>query len=189
MTRSERARFPQRLEHYFGGADEGRAFAADVHEALIRLLRRFGGEPFWIAASAIQEARRRLIERNAELLDAAARSDLASDERLEAVSRATAVLAVAIAEARPIKGLQASGDPDEQPRNLLLAPNAYCALVIGLSIAILTLSGETADPYVVVGSADMAVDAAFAKLSTALRARDPAAALAKEFSALLPLLP
>lgn len=190
MGRLEPATFPQRLEAYFGPEAPGEptAFAGDMREALERLLRRYGGEAFWVAAPAIEAARRRLIERFPDVLAAATESGLAAGARREPVARAAAAIAVVLAEARPIKGLEASAEPDEQPRHLLLSPNAYCALVIGLSIAMLTLGGEGEDADVVVGSADMAVDAAFARFSVALRARDAAGALANEFLATLPFL-
>ena len=178
--------FPQRLERYFGddAKKKGVNFAIEIFVALKKLLRRYGGEAFFIYEPAVAEVGRRLSSLyGANLKMAAAPPDGDQKDRAETIARAAAAIAVEIALARPIKEFAPMADSKDQPRNLLLAPNAYCALVIGLAIAMMTLD-ETQDADVVVGSADLAVDAAFAELHGALRARDAVTALTQQFLSL-----
>jgi len=109
-------------------------------------------------------------------------------------SRLCAAIAAEIAAARPIKELLLNSSAASPPKHLVLSPNAYCACVLGLSTALVSLGalrqqeGQASREDILV-AADYAVGARFSRLTGALRGRDPAEALAAEFAAILPFLP
>jgi hypothetical protein len=115
-------------------------------------------------------------------------------ERAPSVTRLCAAVASELAFARPIKEVLLDPDAATAPKNLFLSPNAYCACVIGLSTAIVSLRRGTpvgepeAERDEIIVSADMAVDARFSPLIAALRGRDPIGGLTSEFAAILPFL-
>ncbi len=184
--------FPLPVAAYFGReAADTHAFASEIYYALKGLLRRFGAEEFFVSEQALEDVRSRMEERHGDLVAAALEASGPANERSLRIARICAALAVELSAARPIKELAPGVDAQARPKNLLLSPNAYCAMVVALSIAVMSLAQDEPglDRNVVLGSADMAVDARFQGLAAALRQRDPIGALAAEFAAMLPFLP
>ena len=175
--KSDNLTFPRPLGAYFRafGAtaeDEG-AFANELYYATKGLLRHFGAEDFLVSEQAFESVR----ERMSALRGGPGEIDICAF---------CAGLAVEIAAARPV--LRIAFGAGIGPRNLMLAPNAYCALVMALAVALAT-SDKNAEPNRILHAADLTVDACFGELSRALRAREPGPALAAELRALLPHLP
>lgn len=185
--------FPNPPRAYFAPADgrEAPAFTSEIYYAIKGLLRRFGCGTFMVAEQAIEDARAELEAHHADLIAAALASDVGPGERAHRAAQLSAAIAVELAAARPIKELAPGPDSQQRPKNFMLSPNAYCAFVVGLAIAIAArIEAEPElDREIVIGSADMAVDARFTQLAAALKGREPVEALTREFTALLPFLP
>lgn len=189
--KSESFLFPAAPRAYFGAQEgqEAHAFTSEIYYAIKGLLRRFGCETFMVSEQTVDDVREEIESRHADLVAAALASEGPAGER--GAARLAAAIAVELAAARPIKELATGADSQQHPKNFMLSPNAYCALVIGLAIAIAARIHDDPefDREIVVGSADMAVDARFPQLAAGLKSRDPVAALTDEFTALLPFLP
>ena len=184
--------FPQPISAYFSAeAIDARSFTPEIYYALTGLLRRFGVDAFFVSEQAIDEALTRLIDgRAAEF--AALRASDDSAARRHAQIQLCAALAVEIAGARPIREIAPTCAGSFAPRHLCLSPNHYCALVIGLSIALASRGEASTNENLdlILDSADLAVDARFGKFSAVLKkGREPAPALACEFEAILDFLP
>ena len=188
--------FPLPIESYFdparGEGENARAFAVVVYAALRGLLRGFGAEACLIQELAIDAAwndvrrrRRGLIASVVEAGEAASPASRKAD-----VLALSAALALALAERRPIKQLTFGADESRRPKHLLLSPNFYCATAIGLATAIASSAAQERrlDKAEIVAAADAGVDARFSRLIAAARAREPVAALAAEFAAVMPYL-
>jgi hypothetical protein len=186
--------FPLPVDAYFGHPDEETAqdslFTHVVYGAFGKMLRKFGARRFLVFEEPIENARSALLVRHRDLVWSAisAKEDA---QRQEAVTRLCAAIVCALSAQRPIKELDIDPGGRSIPRHLLVAPNAYCALVVGLATAVASLKRnlDEFDEEAIAAAADMAVDARFPKFSVALRGRDPLAALTREFSAVLPFLP
>lgn len=187
--------FPLPVTAYFGHPDEekerGAAFTQSFYGGMKILLRNFGVQQYLLHEEAIESARSELLFRHADLIWAAigAKDDAA---RRENVTRLCAAITCAISAERPIKALDADFEAPALPKHLLASPNAYCAIVMGLATAIVSLNrdGEEFDEDAIVLAADMTVDARFSKFGPALRlSRDPVSAVAEVFSTVLPFLP
>jgi hypothetical protein len=183
--------FPQAVTYYFGAeAIEAGALTPEIYYALKALLRRFGSETHLVSEQAVHEAVELVVERNAETVTQALNVSESAEARFSAALRLSASLAIAFAAKRPIREVAANPQRPGTPKHLLLAPNEYCALVVGLAIALASrpdLAGVGAEALI--DSADFAVDARFAELSAAIRGRHPAAAVEAGFKAILPFLP
>ena len=185
--------FPLPIESYFdparGEGENARAFAVVVYAALRGLLRGFGAEACLIQELAIDAAwndvRRRRRGLIASVVEAASPASRKAD-----VLALSAALALALAERRPIKQLTFGADESRRPKHLLLSPNFYCATAIGLATAIASSAAQERrlDKAEIVAAADAGVDARFSRLIAAARAREPVAALAAEFAAVMPYL-
>jgi len=192
------AAFPLPVERYFGagetGEDEGQAFTLAIYDALKQLLNRFGAREYLVFEQAIGEAHAAILARHSGLI-AAALGAGSTASRSQPITQLCAAIAIELAKAHPIK--EALLDPQGKavPRNLSSSLNEYCACVVGLSTAIvsLRLEGEATDVPQgsdwIVQSADMAVDARFTRFAAAMASSDPTVNLAAEFAAILPFLP
>ena len=174
--------FPRSLGAYFRAfgatAEDENVFANELYYATKSLLRHFGAEDFLVSERAFESVRQRmLIGRGGQRADRLSEID---------ICEFCAALAVEIAAVRPVQRVAFGAGVG--PRNLMLAPNAYCAFVIALAVALAT-SDPKADANKILSLADLTVDACFGELTRALRARHPGPALAKEFRMLLPHLP
>jgi hypothetical protein len=195
--RSTALDFPLGVDAYFGGPGGSdtrtRDFTYEVYYAFKGLLRRFGAREFLVFEQCVDDAYTKILLRHHDLI-AAVGADSAT-ERAPSVTWLCAAVASELASARPIKELQLDPGAATTPKNLFLSPNAYCACVIGLSTAIVSLRRNApvdepvADRDEIIVSADMAVDARFSPLIAALRGRDPIGGLNSEFAAILPFLP
>lgn len=194
--RSATLDFPLGVDAYFagpGGSDaRAQDFTYEVYYAFKGLLRRFGAREFLVFEQCVDDAYAKILLRHHDLIVAVGAGS--ATERAPSVTRLCAAVASELASARPIKELLLDPGVATTPKNLFLSPNAYCACVIGLSTAIVSLRRDTpvgepeADNEEIIVSADMAVDARFSPLTAALRGRDPIGGLASEFAAILPFL-
>ena len=180
--KSDNLTFPRSLAAYFRAfgatAEDEDAFANELYYAAKNLLRHFGAEDFLVSERAFETVRERM---------SLGRSSQSASRLSEiAISEFCAALAVEIAAVRPVQRVAFGARIG--PRNLMLAPNAYCALVIALAVALATWDPK-GEANKILNLADLTVDACFGELMRALRGRDPASALAKEFRLLLPHLP
>ena len=143
-----------------------------------------------MSEQAVHEAAELALERGFEAAGVALDPSQSAEAHFGAAVHLSAGLAVAIAGKRPIREIAANPQRQGTPKHLLLAPNEYCALVVGLSIALASrpdLAGVEAEALI--DSADFAVDARFAELSAAVRGRQATAAVEAGFKAILPFLP
>ena len=187
--RSGGAAFPRPIGEYLDDAAAA-DFTAAIYGAFKTLLRRFGSDVFLVSEQAIDAGLSRLRFRRAGLIAAARDETRPAAERAEAVIELCAALAVEVATAQPIRELMPAGDVRPISENQRRAPNEYCALAIGLALAIASKSEVGAEARDgLIDSADLAVDARFNELYAALKSGKPAAAVAAEFAALLPFLP
>ena len=180
--KSENLTFPRSLGAYFRAfgatAEDEDAFANELYYATKSLLRHLGAQEFLVSERAFESVRERM---NAGHGSQGAKSSGKID-----ICAFCAALAVEIAAVRPVQRVALGTGPG--PRNLMQAPNAYCAFVIALAVALATLDPK-GEANKILGLADLTVDACFGELMRALRDREPATALAREFHALLPHLP
>jgi hypothetical protein len=193
--RSASLNFPLGVDAYFGGRDGGdprtQDFTYEIYYAFKALLRRFGAREFLVFEQSVDDAYAKILLRQPDLI--AALDAGSTTERAASVTRLCAAVASELAAARPIKELLLDPGAATTPKNLFLSPNAYCACVIGLSTAMVSLrpdapGGEPeAERDEIIESADLAVDARFSRLIAALRSRDPIGGLASEFAAILPV--
>lgn len=190
---AEAAAFPFAADAIFANKASGAPlFTPHIYRAVKTLMRRFGVRDFLIAEQAIDDARADLLARHGDLVACALGGRRTGPPTAPdaAIIALCAALAAALAAARPIKKFSPPEGGDG-PKNLFLAPNAYCFCVIGLATAVMSLPAGAGVPdnVDVVASADLAVDARFAQLTAALRSRDPQGGLTREFAAILPFLP
>ena len=191
--------FPRPIESYFNadrtGHDLAQIFTVDVYHALKRLLRRFGAREYLVFEQAISQAHAEISSEFPDLI-AIANGTGSLPSRAPAITRLCAALALQLAAAQPVKEMLLDLKGDAAPRHLSPSPNDYCACVIGLAAATVSvhLDAETVDKHhqgkdTIVESADMAVDARFDRFAAAMKSADPISGLAAEFTAVLPFLP
>lgn len=183
--------FPRPVTAYLGREpDDANRAVSEIYYALKGLLRRFGLGVFLVSEQAVDEALSSVKSRHAPLVEVVRDGSRPAVERSEATVRLCAALAAELAAARPIREAIVSPGEEPAPKNLSRAPNHYCALTVGLAIALASkMEPNPVDADALIVSSDLAVDARFAELSAALESAHPAAALAREFSAMIPFLP
>jgi hypothetical protein len=184
--------FPLPVDAYFSPREPGQSFTYEFYYALKALLRRFGASQSLIFEQAVDDAHDNVLRRHEALVAALGAS--APENREAAVARLCAAIALELASARPIKELLLDPSALSRPKHLVVSPNAYCACVLALSTALVSLGAVRAqEPDAasgeIVAAADYAVDARFSRLTGVLRSRDPVEGLAGEFAAMLPFLP
>jgi hypothetical protein len=180
--------FPCPIGDFFShdGEPERRDFASTAHREVSRMLRGYGAQNMLVSEHALDSAWRQVLARHGDLVwSAVHRRGRPHDD---AQVLACASLSVEFARARPIQRVDLLRDRRDGPRHLMLAPNLYCGLVIGLALAICSVKQEE-DSSVVMESADATVDARFERLKRASEGRTAAQAVADEFKAVLPYLP
>ena len=180
--KSGNSTFPRSLGAYFrtfgATAEDEDAFANALYHATKSLLRDFGADEFLVSERAFESVRERMnARRGGRSVDDLSEIDICAF---------CAAVAVEIATVRPVRRVAFGAGVG--PRNLMSAPNAYCAFVIALAVALATRHPE-GEANRFLGLADLTVDACFGELTRALHAREPTAALAREFRTLLPHLP
>ena len=188
--------FPLAIDSYFGGSTLGVRksffFSAFTYGALRGLLRDFGVDAYLIYELAIYNAWETLQLRHRDLILSVTNPDSAvsTSEKDENIRRLCAATAHIVAEHRPIKQLDFDVDDPRAPKNLLISPNFYCCMVIGLATAIVSLSPGASrfTRREIIAAADAGVDARFSRLASAARGRDPVGALASEFASIAPYL-
>ncbi len=166
---------------------------ADTHYRLThQILRALGVGNALLSEQAFEAAGDMLKHRHAELVTAVSdhKPIGLSPAECEARVKLCAALAFCLEAAKPIRCL----DPPEgtsSPRHLCLAPNLYCAVLVGLASAIMATkaAGLRLDVTMAVEAANTVIDVRFSRMSIAMSARDPVAALTREFMAVVPYLP
>jgi hypothetical protein len=183
--------FPQPVAAYFAlDPQEAPALSPKIYSAIKALLSRFGSDVFLVSEHAVHEACESVLQRHAKTIVVALDPMIGAADRFEASIKLCAAIAVALIAAHPVRELMPAGEKRDAPRNPFLAPNEYCAFVIGLAIALSSRADvEGADPKTLIEAADLAVYARFGELAGALKQRNPAAALAAQFDDLLRFLP
>ena len=184
--------FPCTVADFFprGSEPERLDFASTVHREVSRMLRQYGAQNMLVSEHALDSAWGQILSRHGDLVWPASGSR--QGPALEdAKILACASLAVEFARARPIQRIDLIKDRTDGPKHLILAPNLYCGLVMGLAIAIMTVrpAEDTTDRSAVMESADGAVDARFDRFKRAAEGRTGAQSVADEFRAILPYLP
>jgi hypothetical protein len=168
------------------GEPERLDFASTAHREVSRMLCGYGAQNMLVSEHALDSAWRQLFARHGDLVWSAVQNRGRPDDDAQVL--ACASLAVEFSRARPIQRVDLLRDRHDGPRHLMLAPNLYCGLVIGLATAICTVKPRE-DPSAVMESADATVDARFERWKRASESRTAAQAVADEFKAVLPYLP
>jgi hypothetical protein len=189
-------RFPLPVASYFSRsrseAQNAHEFCVVIYGALRALLRGFGADAYLIRELDIEHAWEALQRRHHDLILSVIDPDAAASNssRDENARRLCAAIGYIVSDSRPIKQLSLGADDSCRPKHLLLSPNFYCCMVVGLATAILSLSRNAAqvDKQEIIAAADAGVDGRFTRLMSAARGRDPVGALASEFAAVLPYL-
>ncbi len=183
--------FPQPVAAYFAlDPREAPALSPKIFSAIKALLCRFGSDVFLVSEQAVHEACESVRARQAVTILAALDPKLGAADRFEACVKLCAAIAVALITAQPVRELMPAAETRDAPRNPFLAPNEYCAFVIGLAIALSSRPDvEGVDPQTLVEAADLAVYARFGELAGALKLRHSRSALAAQFNDLLRFLP
>ncbi len=153
------------------------------------LLRNLGVVNLLLSEQAIGDACQRVGATNGDLIAVVsdrAGADLSATERAQRVGLCAA-MALALERARPIRRLDL-GSGKTTAQHLLLAPNLYVFSLIGLAEAVVS-TAPPQDAADVIEAAGTVVDVRFARFSAAVRARDPLAAMTREFMAVVPHLP
>ncbi len=170
--------------------DEG-AFVRRHYRLAHDVLRSLGVVNLLLSEQAIGNACHRLQAVHGDLVAAVsdrAAADLSATERTQRVGLCAAV-ALALEQARPIRRLDL-GSSKTAAQHLLLAPNLYIFTLIGLAEAVVSTTASTEDAAAdVIDAAGTVVDVRFTRITAAVRARDPLAALTREFMAVVPHLP
>lgn len=183
--------FPRPVSDYFGRPGAETDFTHELYEATKTLLANHGARQALVSEHAIDDLRNEVIARHRDLVWTAGRFRAGSDpsQRGNAVQLCAAI-AAGFARLRPIQKLDLTGSR-EMAGQVLIAPNAYCGLVFGLSMAIVTVraSADELAGIEALESADAVVNARFDRLKRALDGKDASATLAREFEAVLPFLP
>jgi hypothetical protein len=184
--------FPRPVTDYFGRGEDKPAFTQDLYRESKALLRRHGARQALVSEHSMEDLRNEIGARHRDLIGTALarRQSAASDERDDSTVKLCAAIAAGFARVRPIQKLDLLGTPD-LARHLMIAPNCYCGLVLGLSIAIATTRPQARDldSLELIESADAVVDARFDRFKVALDGKDAVMGLAREFETVLPFLP
>jgi hypothetical protein len=193
---SSQLTFPLPIDSYFSRArseaQNAHVFSVVAYGALRGLLLGFGAEGYLIHELAIENAWEALRRRHHDLIASVIDPDPAASASsgAENIRRLCAATAYVVEEHRPIKQLALDSDDSRRPRQLLISPNFYCCMVMGLATAVVSLAPNASglNKMEIVAAADAGVDARFSRLISASRARDPVSALSSEFAAVLPYL-
>lgn len=171
--RGRRAAEPATLDALFA---EGVTFSDLFFDSYKRLLAAHGARNVLLSEHALDQAQAQFRARH-------------GDDGRRTVSLTCAGLTLALAEARPIRKLDAHDALASAPK-LLLAPNVYCAAVFGLMSALITRdSALGTDVDAVQDSVESVVEARFDRFKQAMSGKTPLPDLAAQFDGLLPFLP
>lgn len=184
--------FPRPITDYFGHTEDRASFTRDIYTETKTLLGLAGARHTLVSEHTIEALRNELSTRHRDLLWSAAlrkRPGAGRDQNPAAV-RMCAAISAGFARTRPIQKADLI-DAGGAARHLMLAPNLYCGLVFGLSIAIASVRADAheLDGADLVESADAVVNARFDRLKVAIDGKDAVETLAREFETVLPFLP
>lgn len=164
---------PATLEALFA---ENMSFSGLFFDSYKRLLAAHGARNVLLSEHALDQAQAQFRARH-------------GDDGRKTIARTCAGLTLALAEARPIRKLDAQYALAGTP-NLMLAPNNYCAAVLGLMTALVSRDASLrSDLDAVQDSVESVVDARFDRFKRAMSGKAPLPDLAAQFEALLPFLP
>ena len=175
--------FPLPIDAYLE-SDES---LAGLYDPIRDLALRHGARSVMVSEQALHTAARALRARHADRLLQPDISGTAGPDG--SVIRVCAGLACALAEARPIRRI-AFRDGHAGAQTFMLDPNLFCAVEIGLSVALVSRDAALlAERDDVLDSADSAVQARFGRFKRAMTGKSPETDLCREFEAILPFLP
>lgn len=189
---SDRTVFPRPVTDYFGRSDAKASFTHDFYHEAKALLGQHGARHALVSEHAIEDLKKELHVRHQDLISSAASPTRVSTDAQAARVRVCAAIAIGFARVRPVQKVDLMAVAGAgQVRHLMIAPNLYVGLVLGLAVALVTVRAQAQDldGSELIESADAVVDARFERLKAAVDSKDPVAALAREFEAVLPFLP
>jgi hypothetical protein len=171
--------YPAPLTAYF---DNAVSFSDRLYDVYKRMLQGSGVRNVLLSEHAFDQAQAQFRARH---------GDTAARTRRDGATQAAlaAGLTCALADARPIRKVEFT-DAGSGSRSLMLAPNIYCAAVVGLVTALVSRDpGLESDSEGVDESVQSVVDARFDRFKRAMSGKAPIPELAAQFEALLPFLP
>jgi len=158
--------------------ESARAFASIVYHAFRSCALRFGARKALISEMDLERARRVF----AAGLRTRASGELLAAPTPEAVPLCAA-LAVALANAKPIKQIDFESGRSDRAPHFADDPNVFVACAVGLSAYI--AAADQSDPDAVLAVAEAAIETHFLRLRSALRSPDPVAGVAGEFASIV----
>lgn len=165
-------------------------FAASFYRAGSSWLARMGVSNVYMSEQAILRAARPVARRHAEWLTRAA-DPLPDAENAERLLLIIADVTQAVIDGQPIRRVDRSVGALNAASQALADLNAHCFLAVGIATAVVSLAKvpEYFNIAEIMESAELAAAARFDQFAAALRGTNPAAALAREFAAIIPYLP
>lgn len=172
--------YPSPLQTYL---DRDAGLSSSLYAPFKAILTESGVKAMLISERALDEAGERFRDRQADLIPRNRAMTIGE------VAQASAALIRALADARPIWKVT-FGDAGSSRPNLMLSPNLYCAIVVGIASGLVTLKPELVeDRQAVLDSAGSVADVRLHRFSRALSGKTPDAEMARELELLLPFLP
>lgn len=183
------ARFPCPITGYFSRSERV-SFTHDLYSETKAMLRRQGARQSLVAEHTIEDLRNEVLARHGDLIWSATSGKRTGPDAQAGLVQACAAVAAGYARIRPIQKVDFLPNAGSG-RHMMLAPNLYCGLALGLSLAIATIRPEAGglEGADIIESADAVVDARFDRFRAATDAKDAVGAVAREFEAVLPFLP
>jgi hypothetical protein len=158
-------------------------FSNHLYAPYKEMLTGRGVRAMLISEQALDQAGDRFRHRQTDLIPRT--RPMTSEE----VFQASAALIRALVEARPIRKVT-FGAAERASQNLMLSPNLYCGIVVGIATGLVTLKPELiSDGRAVLDSAESVADIRFHRFNRALMSKAPELNIARELEVLLPFLP
>lgn len=174
------AAFPRPVQDYL---DLSTGFSDRLYAAYKEMLTAHGVRAMLVSEQALDQAGDRFRQLQMDLVPRG------RPMNTEEVIRASAALVRALVEARPIRKVT-FGTAGQASQNLMLSPNLFCGIVVGIATAIVTLKPELAgDGRAVLESAESVAEVRFHRFNRALLSKAPEVTLARELEVVVPFLP
>ncbi|MCG7393734.1 hypothetical protein MHY87_12525 [Microvirga sp. ACRRW] len=179
------------LNNYARGPSD---FVTIIYRYVRHLLRGLPVENVYVSEHAIESVRQNLQSRHAALIAEIAeadRSKVTDAKDFERQVELCAALACEIEMARPIRRFDIVQMADTPSQAMMESPNRFCALVIGLALAIASKrpAAVTMKTSEILESGGLVVQARFCDFNAAMDAPSPVQSLTGEFARVLPYLP
>lgn len=179
------------LNNYARGPSD---FVTILYRYIRHLLKGMPVENVYVSEHAIEAVRQSLQSRYSALVaevSDAGRSAAADPRDFERQVELCAALACEIDMARPIRRFDVVQAADAPSQPTVNSPNRFCALAIGLALAIASkrpapVTMKTSD---ILESSGLVAQARFSQFTAAMDSRSPVQALTRELARVLPYLP